>query len=62
VTGGGQHVKITGTEKFLYLIYIFFYFTLRENGLRRTLEPRKEEVVVKWRKLHNEELYNLYSP
>jgi hypothetical protein len=33
-----------------------------ENGvLRRVFEPKRDEVVGGWRKLHNEELYNLYS-
>jgi hypothetical protein len=29
--------------------------------LRRILEPNREEVPGGWRKLHNEELHNLYS-
>jgi len=29
--------------------------------LRRTFEPKREEVTWEWRKLHNEELYDLYS-
>jgi hypothetical protein len=29
--------------------------------LRRTFGPRREEVTGDWRKLHNEELHNLYS-
>jgi hypothetical protein len=29
--------------------------------LRRTFEPKKDEVTRKWRKLHNKELHNLYS-
>jgi hypothetical protein len=29
--------------------------------LRRIFEPRREEVTGDWRKLHNEELHNLYS-
>jgi hypothetical protein len=28
---------------------------------RRTFGPRREEVTGGWRKLHNEELHNLYS-
>ena len=28
--------------------------------LRRTFGPKKDEVTVEWRKLHNEELYDLY--
>jgi hypothetical protein len=33
-----------------------------ENGvLRRILERKREEEEGGWRKLHNEELHNLYS-
>ena len=34
-----------------------------ENGvLRRIFGPKKDEVTREWRKLHNEELNELYSP
>jgi hypothetical protein len=29
--------------------------------LRRKYGPKRDEVMEGWRKLHNEELYNLYS-
>jgi hypothetical protein len=29
--------------------------------LRRIYGPKRDEVTGEWRKLHNEELYNLYS-
>jgi hypothetical protein len=29
--------------------------------LRRIIGPKKDEVTGEWRKLHNEELHNLYS-
>jgi hypothetical protein len=29
--------------------------------LRRICEPKRDEVTGEWRKLHNEELHNLYS-
>jgi hypothetical protein len=29
--------------------------------LRRIFGPKRDEVKVEWRKLHNEELHNLYS-
>jgi hypothetical protein len=28
---------------------------------RRIFEPKREEVIGGWRKLHNEELHNVYS-
>jgi hypothetical protein len=46
------------------------YLTIREtHGLRvfenrvlkRIFEPSRDEVTGGWRKLHNEELHNLYS-
>ena len=30
--------------------------------LRKIFEPKRDEVTVEWRRLHNEELYALYSP
>jgi hypothetical protein len=30
--------------------------------LRRIFEPKRDEETGGWRKLHNEELHNLYSP
>jgi hypothetical protein len=29
--------------------------------LRRTFGPKRDEVTGEWRKLHNEEIHNLYS-
>jgi hypothetical protein len=29
--------------------------------LRRIFEPKRDELIRDWRKLHNEELHNLYS-
>jgi hypothetical protein len=31
------------------------------RALRRIFEPKRDEVTGEWRKLHNEELHNLYS-
>jgi hypothetical protein len=31
------------------------------RGLRRIFGPKRDEVTGGWRKLHNEELHNLYS-
>jgi hypothetical protein len=30
-------------------------------NLRRIFGPKRDEVMGEWRKLHNEELHNLYS-
>jgi len=30
--------------------------------LRRIVGPKRDEVTVEWRKLHNEELNDLYCP
>jgi hypothetical protein len=47
-----------------------WYLTLREEHrlrvfenrvLRRIFGPKRDEVAGEWRKLHNEELHNLYS-
>jgi hypothetical protein len=47
-----------------------WYFTLREEQilrksekrmLRRILGPKRGEAVGGWRRLHNEELHNLYA-
>jgi hypothetical protein len=32
-----------------------------ESRVLRISEPRRDEVTGGWRKLHNEELHNLYS-
>jgi hypothetical protein len=31
------------------------------RGLRRIFEPKREEVAGGWKRLHNEELHNLYA-
>ena len=33
---------------------------LENTVLRRIFGPKRDKVIVKWRKLHNEELTNLY--
>jgi hypothetical protein len=33
----------------------------KHRVLRRMLGPKRDEVTGEWRKLHNEELHNLYS-
>ena len=63
---------------YIYIyIYCFLYgcealsLTLREvrrlcvfenRVLRRIFGPKRDEVTVEWRRLHNKELYALYSP
>jgi hypothetical protein len=32
-----------------------------ENSVLRTFGPKREEVAGDWRRLHNEELHNLYA-
>jgi hypothetical protein len=32
------------------------------RDLRRIFEPKRNGVVGRWRKVHNEELHNFYSP
>jgi len=34
----------------------------RKRVLRRIFWPKRDEVTGEWRKLHNEELNNMYSP
>ena len=47
-------------EVFLYLQC--YSETLFENMvLRRIFGPRRDEVTGEWRRLHNEELHDLYS-
>jgi hypothetical protein len=33
----------------------------KNRVLRRIIGPKRDEVTGEWRKLHNEELYDLYS-
>jgi hypothetical protein len=30
--------------------------------LRRTFGPKRDDIIGGWRKLHNEDFHNLYSP
>jgi hypothetical protein len=36
--------------------------TFREEHRLRVLENKRDEVIGDWRRLHKEELYDLYSP
>jgi hypothetical protein len=33
----------------------------KNRVLRRIIAPKRDEVIVEWRKLHNEELNDFYS-
>jgi len=35
---------------------------LESRVLRRIFGPKREEITGEWRRLHNEELYDLYLP
>ena len=52
-------VKITVHAKLLYDFSKYFVRSLRV--LRRVFGPKRDEVTGEWRKLHNEELSDLYS-
>jgi hypothetical protein len=44
------------------MVYLGVYGRVFENMfLRRIFGPKRDEVTGEWRKLHNEELHNLYS-
>jgi hypothetical protein len=69
-----RNVKVK-IYKTIFLPFVFcgretWYLTLREEHRlrvfenrvpRRTFESKRDEVTEEWRKLHNEELHNLYS-
>jgi len=38
-----------------------YLLTVKEEVLRRIFGPRRDEVTGEWRRLHNEELNDLYS-
>jgi hypothetical protein len=65
-------VKIYKTTILPFVLYgcETWALTLREEHrmrvfeirvLRRIFGPKRDEVTEEWRKLHNEELHNLYS-
>jgi hypothetical protein len=43
-------------SQFSYTVHCTFF-----EMLRRIFGPKRDEVMGGWRKLHNEELHNLYS-
>jgi hypothetical protein len=48
--------RIFGQERDVHRMRVF-----ENRVLRRIFGPKKDEVAGGWRKLHNEELHNLYS-
>jgi hypothetical protein len=66
-----------GTNLVLYVRYISYFpevknstntfierrrlRVLENRMLRKVFVPKKDEVIGEWRRLHNEELYDLYS-
>jgi hypothetical protein len=54
-------VRLFGTVYFPYT-YIYYFFIVFENRLlRRVFGSKRDEVTGEWRKLHNEELNDLYT-
>jgi hypothetical protein len=43
-------------------LYVYFIHLFENRVMRRIFGPKRDEVPGEWRKLHNGELYNLYSP
>jgi hypothetical protein len=64
-----NNVKIRIYETIILPVVLYgcetWSLTLREKHglrvLRRIFGPKRDEVTGGWRKLHNEELHNLYS-
>jgi hypothetical protein len=55
-------VVLYGYETWLLTLREQHRLMVFENWvLRRILGPKREEVIGEWRKLHNEELNDLYS-
>ena len=38
------------------------YMVLENRILRKLFGPKRDKVTWEWRKLHNKELYDLFSP
>jgi hypothetical protein len=68
----GLIIQFTEYLKLILVLYgcEILSLTLREEHrlrvsenrvLRRIFGPKRDEVTGEWRKLHNEELHNLYS-
>jgi hypothetical protein len=48
--------SLTLRQKYSYRLRVF-----ENRVLRRNFGPKRDEITGDWRKLHNEELHNLYS-
>jgi len=47
--------------QWITIAHLLLWECFQNRMLRTIFKPKKEEVAGGWRKLHNEELYNLYS-
>jgi hypothetical protein len=61
-----KNVKIRIYKSIILPVVLYGYetwsLTLREeHSLTKIFGPKRDEVTGGWRKLHNEELHNLYS-
>jgi hypothetical protein len=56
----GRNFSIRGLH-FSYLLNLVHKFIGKYRLLRRVFGPNRDEVTGEWRKLHNEELNDLYS-
>jgi hypothetical protein len=55
-------VVLYGCETWSLILWEEHRLRVFENTvLRRIFGPKRDEVTGEWRKLHNEELHNLYS-
>jgi hypothetical protein len=43
------------------IVYLYKLRVFQNRALRRIFGPKRDGVTGGWRKLHNEELHNLYS-
>jgi hypothetical protein len=57
-----KHKRFSNPPKSILFLVIIARLRMFENRvLRRIFGPKRDEVTGEWRKLHNEELNNLYS-
>jgi hypothetical protein len=69
-----KNIKIRIYKSVIFSVILYgreaWFLTVREEHrlrvfanrmLRRKFGPKKDEMMGGWRKLHNEELHNLYS-